>query len=400
MFYERLRALFGGFMVYIAPSYGDLLKATDLLPVTYTQLSARYVPPDYKTLTEAITSMERRYGELVLLKAKASRFFTPRLEPLRLDQISYIVKLEKILPEPLTSAEVNATQKVLLGALFYRRISIKSSYDGIMCWMSGWNPSCSALYRTIDELLGITGSNALDDLSVETCCKAYYEHIMRLPETIRLTYFDASEQVKLTEMIAVFEEKARPIHEDMRPLFAIGALRQLLDGMHSEMRVQLTVFDAFLTAEKLPEVETLSREAIIASLDTRNPTPRIRAMFDYLLPSDMSLNRLNSAGFLADMQERLAVYSQYVLLGAYIVALGKAPSMEVRNTLYRAIGGLLPGNALDDEARVLALTALDHYLSLPGISDKDFSAFGSYDMLQRDVTLQLADLGPLSSVAM
>ena len=223
---------------------------------------------------------------------------------------------------------------------------------------------------------------------------------MRLPETIRLTYFDASEQVKLTEMIAVFEEKARPIHEDMRPLFAIGALRQLLDGMHSEMRVQLTVFDAFLTAEKLPEVETLSREAIIASLDTRNPTPRIRAMFDYLLPSDMSLNRLNSAGFLADMQERLAVYSQYVLLGAYIVALGKAPSMEVRNTLYRAIGGLLPGNALDDEARVLALTALDHYLSLPGISDKDFSAFGSYDMLQRDVTLQLADLGTLSSLAM
>ena len=376
------------------------MKATDLLPVTYTQLSARYVPPDYKTLTEAITNMEKRYGELVLLKAKASRFFTPRPEPVRLDQISYIVKLEKILPEPLTTAEVNATQKVLLGALFYRRISIQSSYDGIMCWMSGWNPSCSALYRTIDELLGITGSNALDDLSVETCCKAYYEHIMRLPETIRLTYFDASEHDKLTEMMAVYEEKARPIHEEMRPLFAIGALRQLLDGLHSEMRVQLTVFDAFLMAEKLPEVETLSREAIIASLDTRNPTPRIRAMLDYLLPSDMSLNRLNSAGFLADMQERLAVYSQYVLLGAYIVALGKAPSMEVRNTLYRAIGGLLPGNALDDEARELALTALDHYLSLPGISDNDFSTFGSYDMLQRDVTLQLADLGTLSSLAM
>lgn len=385
-------------MGYVAPSYEDLLVATDLLPSTYMQLSSRYVPPDYKTLIEAITNMEKRYVQLV--RSKVSRFFTPRPEPVRLDQIAYIAKLEKILPEPLTPGALNATQKILLGALFYRRISIKNSYEGIVYWMSGWSPSCSALYRTIDELLGITASNVLDDLSIETCCKAYYEHLLRIPDGIRPTYFDESEYDKLRETLTIYEAKAKPVHDEMRPLFAIQSLRPLLDSVQTDMRAQLTVFDAFLKAVKLHEVETLSREAILVAVDTRDPTPRIKAMFDYLLPSDTSLNRSNSATFLVDMKERLSVYNQYVLLGAYTVALGKAPSMEVRNTLTKAIGGLLPGNALDDEARELALTALDHFLSLPGISENDFGAFGGYEMLQRDVTLQLTDLRVLSSLAM
>ena len=131
-------------------------------------------------------------------------------------------------------------------------------------------------------------------------------------------------------------------------------------------------------------------------------SPQVSSLIAYLLPDDMEINKGEFLTLVDTLKGRLAVHSQYTLLGAYVILLQSAHvgSSPLLMTLNKALGTLRPGNALDDKARCFALVALRHYLALPGMSPVDFAAWpGGYEGLQRVLDEQCAELSGIDALA-
>ena len=401
-------------MPYVPPSYEELHQATFELEQTFNEFSNRYFPPTYELLRERCGQIEQIYRQHV--GRKTNRIWALSPDPLRLEEITCITRLVDSLPKtfPPGSPQRNPAQNIILGALLYRRLSIKASYDDtlggkVLSYVPSFvrsffsRENASALYQTIEEVLELKADKALDDLCVSTCCRAYLNYLRERGATRKSAYIrdEPDFYEPLEGIIAHADTKSGVMAEKLKPLVAIQSIAEMLRKTDVEICAGLPVLADLLTL-KLKSKANFSRQDMIDFMKTTGLSLRVQSFIAELLPNKMIVNQGNCATFVETMKPRLLRHSQYILLGAYVVVLKESHgfSPDLSMALNLSIGALKPGNVLDDEGRKWALLGLMNYLALPDLSrDFDFKLWPSFYSLNDKVKKQVRELVILDDLA-
>ena len=395
-------------MAYIPPSYEELHLATAALLRVSNKTYGRYRAPEFSELRATSLDMKETYLELVAAKSYLRMGAKPGLP--RLEEINCIRHLIERLPETLPgSRERNQVHNTLLGALFYRRMAIGSSYSGSWASFFGFNSeNSSALYLAIQKVLNIKPDNLPDDLTVYTCCRAYYDHVDREKRLgnesgyIRTGEVDFFEQLKA--IITKVETPSKLVDNQIRQLIAIQSIASLLRKTDAEVDAGIEVLSESLL-NALGNKSSLSRGEIVKCLRAAKLSPLVATMIEQLVDIKQDVTKASCRNFIEDLKQKRIENSQYTLLGAYVIVLKEAPIEQADLTklttiLASAIGATSLSNSLDDETRFKALSTFAAYLKLPSMGDLDFSAWGSYDSLQADVDKRVADTQSIIELVM
>ena len=399
-------------MVYIPPSREALHQATTQLIKRFNGLSHRYTPPAQDVLRENVLQLKTRYSQRVAEKPLSFFGSQPIENKVHIEEIECITRL--VLDLPVTKArspEEDEVQSIILGALMYRYLAIEFDYtqtlDGkILSWLGIYNKDSAALYGILKGLLGINEQNQLDALSIATRCGAYLDYL-RSKGARRGSAYIRQEEVdffdRLHRLISDSKHLSIPILEQIKYL----AMIRFFDDLLYKTGVQVGAgFELFSQALGLSfkSKDSLSRADMLSCVSATSPNASslVNSMIEYLLRDDEVLKKENLPNFVVEMNKRLATYSQYTLLGVYVVALTKSHSTTLTKALETAIGVVEPGHLLDANTRVNALSALGHYLSLPLPDGRDleFSPMGNYLSLQDDIEQLLPELRGKEEMAM
>ena len=403
-------------MPYEPPSYEELHFVTSEVQQIFNGFCGRYVPPSCEILRERVGSMEPLYRRYV--SEKDNRFFGLSPDPIRLEEIACITYLVTHLPRTtIVSSDRNQVQNIILGALIYRRLFITASYAETVGGLVGayfpflrpvlrpviGEEKMSALYRTIEETLEINRANALDNLSVATCCRAYLNYLREIGATRKSHYIRDEPDffTKLERFTQDAELDARDVAEQIKLLVAIQVISGMLRATDRQVSLGLVSLSEAV-AGQLSTKESLTRDDIIECMTALDLSDRVKSLIAELLPDDMLLTNDNAPSFVATMKLRLERNSQYVLLGAYVVVLNDAQTIypNLAMTINTAIGALKPGNSIDNEARHLPLVALGNYLALPNMeSDFDFRGWRGLKAIQQKVRGQTRELERIRDMA-
>lgn len=392
-------------MVYIPPSYEILQQSTRELQHTFNRVANRYQPPAYEALIDRIQKMQREYCRQV--RDKGNLFFATRPDSVRLGEIACIMRLIDSVPPTMPgSAESHHVHNILLGALLYRRQAIEDSYHGsVSTYLNISNERYSALYLTIEGILELNPSQGkiLDALSVATCCRAYHGHLKSIDPKKQSLYILADEAdffSRLEAMIEGAEVQSKGVVKQLSSLETIQVIGELLNQTFQEVQSGLELFTP-LVSSALVKKDSLSRKEIIQILQASHLSPRSKAIFEYLIVDDKTLNRSEEQLLIEEMKRNLVVYNQFCLLGAYVFVMNKTPMEQValKKTLYLAINAVTLQNALDDEARTQAILALDQYLSFPGIEEFCKGRPLDYKAMKDEVRLKASELQNLQDLA-
>ena len=195
-------------MPYVPPEYKDLHDATSELQEAFNKNSGRYFPPTNELLCDRGSNMERSYRRHILEKGNLLFALSPDDD--RLDEIGCITRLIVGLAD---ARDKDSTLKIILGALFTRRTIFKAGYTETLVGkllaqlpqaLTGWfsREMASAMYQTIAEVLGITPEKIIDDLTIFTCCRAYYKYLSDLVDAREETtpYIPKKEHDLLTQL--------------------------------------------------------------------------------------------------------------------------------------------------------------------------------------------------------
>jgi len=392
-------------MVYIPPSYEQLQQSTLELQQIFNKATNRYEPPSYDILLDRILKMQKNY--CIHVKKKGNRFYATKPDPDREEEIACITRLIDSFPETSPgSLKRHYVHNILLGALFYRYKAIEKSYrESYSEYLRISDKRCSALYLTIEEMLGLQTDrgSSIDSLSVATCCRAYFEHLRSI-DLKKQSLYVRPEEVKfftnLEAQIDRAESDSRGVAEQMNCLESIQAIADLLNKTHREVRLGLDSLSTGLTKALLTK-EVLSREEIIKILHATDLSPLVKAMIDYLISDDKTLNKPDEPllvekmieDFMEEMKRNLTVYNQYTLLGAYVMMLKKIPAEQtgLKKTLNIAMNAASIRNALDEDARTQSICALNDYLMLPGMRELNANGLQNYEAMKCELRLQVSE---------
>lgn len=398
-------------MPYKPPEYQDLCTATSELHDLFNRNCGRYFPPTCELLCEQGSGMERSYRRHIKEKHNLLVALSPDED--RLDEINCITRLIVGLRD---ASDKNLTQNIILGAMFYRRITFKAGYsesfvgkvlalvpESVSTMFS--REMASAMYRTIGEVLGISPTTIVDDLTVLTCCRAYHKYLSDLVDARQdvVPYIPKKEPhilAALSDIILKVEGGADAIAERIRRLTAIQSIAAILSKTDTDVCVGLDLLSKALSTQ-LSKKDKLSREEIIACMP-KSLSLQTQEIIIYLVADNMVVNKENIALFVATMKSCLIVYSQYVLLGAYVVVINECrEDAGLVLTLKQSIGAHKLGNSMDDDAIDTALRALKAYLELPEMSTTfNFAPWHGHKTLIDKVKTQARELASMRDMVM
>ena len=337
-------------MPYNPPSYAELHESTLALLRAFNSASKRYVPPSYAQLYERIGTMVGKYRQLVAEKPKTFFGVKPEPNPMHIEMIERLCYLAEHLPKSVTEGSPEQIQQhnILLGALFYLYLIIDGRYNGtctgrFFSYMKLISVNASALYRTINDMLGISEENILDKLSIVTRCSAYLEYL----RSIGTRGEDVTPYIPkgfdgffegLQAQIAKAEDESRPMEQQMGRLRVVQSFDAILRDTANQVSAGLSLYCPLLS-ENLKGKKELPREEMITLLSTLKLSPLAFEIINYLLRDDEVLKNEGAAKFLNDMQGRLETYNQFTLLGMYLIMLVNCVKLPlVTETLNIAIG--------------------------------------------------------------
>ncbi len=397
-------------MVYIPPSREALHQATLQLVKRFNLLSHRYVPPAHALLCEKALQLKRLYSQRVAEKPPSYFGTQPVENKAHIDEIECITRLVVDLPATKAgSAEQDEAQSIILGALIYRYLAIEFEYtktlDGrVLSWLGVYNKDSAALYGVLKMLLGINEQNQLDPLSIATRCSAYLEHLRTQGVRRGSGYIRQEEKNffdRLNHFIFDAREASNPIAEQIKSLAMIQSVDSILCKTEGQLFAGFGLFSEAL-AIAFKSKSQLSRAEMVLCLKAISPLPPawVLSMMDYLLRDSETLIKDDLVHFVADMRKRWATYSQYTVLGVYVVALTKSNSAVLTSTIDEAMRIEAPNNLLDDSTRVNALSALGYFLRLPLQDFLDDHLIGNYHALQHDIEALLLGLRGMDHMLM
>ena len=389
--------------MYVPPSYQFLFEQTQMLLDNYYEVAKRYESPSYAELRGRCKAMRSEYCRVVSQKP-SYQLSSPDEE--RLKQIGYISHLTSLLPK--THQDDSPSQNVLLGALFYRYMTIQDRYKG---WsFFGWTEENSALFRIIEKILGLSKRVPMpDDLTLATCCQAYHDYLLKLSEVNdeqkKAIPQDSHLFATLRNTFHLAKVRAEPMIQAISTLELIPRFLIVFDAFRQEIDGSIEVLLSKL-AKKLDISDELTKEDIKSILQESVLKDRVAMMLAIFLepiPKDFILNK----GAIPSFKQRLTgsnlVNSQYALLGFYIVIFERAKNLsraknvtdkknvfdDLCKVIIRATKGDGDLSAIDDETSNLALSALLNYFSLRrrpdgwGLGQYFDSFFGEVKELQK-----------------
>ena len=388
-------------MVYIPPSREALHEASIKLIKQFNLMSHRYIPPNKDSLLEQVLQLRSLYGQRVA--EKPTTFFgTQAVEnQVHIEEIECITRLVLELRRTRAGAsEEYEVQNIILGALIYRYLAIDYDYtktfDGkVLSWIGIYNKDTAALYSVLKEILGIREANQLDSLSIVTRCTAYLDWL-RFKGARRGSAFIRQEDVNFFDRLQHFimdaKHASNPVAQEIKSLAMIQSVDNLLCKTGLEMRGGFELLSNALGYFFKAKNE-LSRDEILSCMKgiSSKLSILVISMIDYLLRDDEILRKEALAQFVGEMEKRLATYTQYALLGAYVIVLTKSHSSVTTQLIESALGIISPENLLDDKTRVNALSALEYYLNLP-VPIRHEQDDGFLSSLRHDTRQLLSDI--------
>ena len=306
-----------------------------------------------------------------------------------MEQISYIIYLINNLKRAPESRDYNQVQNVIIGALIFRR---KAIYEA--SWFSEYS---SALYKTIEEVLGINEANKLDEMTIVTVCRAYHDVLRKMKPEKLSAYIgkeDAAFFSQLERFIADAERNSSVVAKQINHLVTIQSIANRLLFTDDEISKGLAVLASDLGKKLKTDTTVLVQQEIKECLRATKLPELEKLVIEYLLPDSYRLSKANWPKFVDYMMNRVIKYSNLALLGAYLIVLTKTPLEQgvLITTLKEAINTISATNVVDGSTQRDALDALGYYLTLPGMRELDFSGWDSYEALQREVKEQAIDL--------
>jgi hypothetical protein len=396
------------FMPYTPPPYKKLKEATHELQRTFGKFAKRFSNPTYAELCDLISRLEKEYREKVLQKKGWVFFSKPKPDQTRLDQIALIVQLSGRVQEGVSRRceEARRTEKnpivlneiieaqfaeasdILLGAILYRYLRLVKEYEGAgSCYGLVTDASNCALKNAIDDLLKIniagassfsaTASsvpmNTLDSLTIFTCCNAFQNYLNENNANQKKNYTEYSyienDSLFFTNLSSIIEAerpKSKPMRDLLQFAIFIQSIPPLLTTYEQDLNDLLKPLISAL-GTKLLEVEEIDSEGVLEALKTITTDSPVAHFFEqYLLASDLVIDEEHFTRFENDIKERMEIYCQYALLGAYVMSLKRCPDLALSMALHDAIAvykpiGDAPGNLLDDDNMYRALLAMHRF---------------------------------------
>ncbi|STX43176.1 Uncharacterised protein [Legionella donaldsonii] len=252
--------------------------------------------------------------------------------------------------------------------------------------------SC-ALHTTLREAL-IKKGNVFDAHTVAVCCGAYKQYLMQEGVSDRYTYIkgDADFFSNLDLIIAKAKLVAAPIQAQLHYVSFIQSVAKSLKKYDKEVRDGLNTLDKLLKT-KLATKDSIKREEIIKCLLSLELGSGITQYIKELLPDDLVIDEESSVNFEETMIERLTIYNQHILLGAYILPLKACqtvPYPHLDSAIREVIEDL--DNTLDTKTIELAFKGLKFFIKLPGESTIKCDAWEGADAMETDLLNQMKEL--------
>lgn len=400
------------------PLRKQLCKRTEDLQQIFHQMADTYIPPDYASLCQGIRQLDKEYpreaGNKTWVSSSISSLsvFTNRE-----GQIQSLQQLLGILPfvaetQPERS---NPNKMIVLGALFYRYLRITSH---------------SILRNLLENLLHIRDRNQLDAVSILSCCTAYRAFLLEDKRYELITYIknDRDFFTNLDAIICKAKKDARDLEEQLQYIVFIQSLPPFLDRFESELhrffgktedakRESKVAAEVALEAKAEPEnfllnlgkssqTQILTVDRIKKGLTEANIAPYVLAFlenccFEEQLKVSLDSQRgvgdqgdtLPQAEFQELLRDKIALYYQYALLGAYIFVLEMVSPEKVRSKspLYRTLQhaiGITHENSLDSKCKHLALTSLSRLIDVataPLASTLQVSAWKGLELFKKEL---------------
>ncbi|WP_412754452.1 hypothetical protein [Legionella donaldsonii] len=386
-------------MGYEPPSFEKLCEETDQLEGVFNKFASRYFVASYSDLCSIAETLKDEYCKNV--KKKTSWVFTPIPKELRLSQIACISQLKNDL-KPRTEAEVKKAVSILMGAFMYRLLRLEHEQINLYEFFKAARiedyfnitivNSC-ALHTTLREAL-IKKGNVFDAQTVAVCCGAYKQYLMQEGVSDRYTYIkgDADFFSNLDLIIAKAKLVAAPIQAQLHYVSFIQSVAKSLKKYDKEVRDGLNTLDKLLKT-KLATKDSIKREEIIKCLLSLELGSGITQYIKELLPDDLVIDEESSVNFEETMIERLTIYNQHILLGAYILPLKACqtvPYPDLDSAIREVIEGL--DNTLDTKTIDLAFKGLRFFINLPGESTIKCDAWERADAMETDLLNQMKEL--------
>ncbi|MFW2569400.1 hypothetical protein [Legionella sp. 29fVS95] len=386
-------------MGYEPPSFEKLCEETDQLEGVFNKFASRYFVASYSDLCSIAETLKDEYCKNV--KKKTSWVFTPIPKELRLSQIACISQLKNDL-KPRTEAEVKKAVSILMGAFMYRLLRLEHEQINLYEFFKAARiedyfnitivNSC-ALHTTLREAL-IKKGNVFDAQTVAVCCGAYKQYLMQEGVSDRYTYIkgDADFFSNLDLIIAKAKLVAAPIQAQLHYVSFIQSVAKSLKKYDKEVRDGLNTLDKLLKT-KLATKDSIKREEIIKCLLSLELGSGTTQYIKELLPDDLVIDEESSVNFEETMIERLTIYNQHILLGAYILPLKACqtvPYPDLDSAIREVIEGL--DNTLDTKTIDLAFKGLRFFINLPGESTIKCDAWERADAMETDLLNQMKEL--------
>lgn len=394
-------------MGYEPPSFEKLCEETDKLEGVFNKFASRYIVGSYSEICNIAETLKEKYCQNV--KEKETVVFTPVPTELRLSQIACISQLRNDL-KPRDEVEVKKATCILMGAFMYRLLRLEHEQISLYKFFRGvpienffdiTNVVSCALHRTLREAL-IQVGNVFDPHTVSVCCGAYKQYLMQDGVSDRYVYIRTDDDFfsNLDQIIAKGKLISGPVQEQLRYISFIQSVTKSLKKYDEKVKESLEDL-AQLLKTKITTQDTIRRDEVIKCLESLkldSGTERyIKELLPGVLPSEVIVDTESSTDFEEMMIERLTVYNQQILLGAYILPLDacrRVPYPHLDSAIREVIEGL--NNTLDTESCYLALKGLKFFINLPGESTIKFDAWGKFDLMDADLLNQLKELKELN----
>lgn len=360
--------------------YAELQESTQALIKTYNGQASRFKPLEYHALLKKIIGEGEkgiggmRYTYKNYVQQKPVENPSENIDYLKaIDSIVYLAKqLPKVSPQ---TPECCQQQNILLGALYYRYSLVsefytKNFFGQLFSWWKVIDIKKTALFNTLEEMLGISKDNQLDSLSISMCCRAYIEYLNQIDDCKNTAYIPVPERIvffgKLRNLINLCESErsSAAMLVEIKYLEVIQHVDALLCETHAQLYKVLPSF--FISLQKKLNTQkaqknTLSRAQIVDCVLTLDSLPStfMKNLIDYLLPEGVTLKTEDFSEFKQAINRDFDQFKKSTLLGMYVITLTEAKSknlLHINTILTSVVGDMRMGEEED------ALIFLDYFL--------------------------------------
>lgn len=312
-------------MPFSPPSFAALCKYSDDLENTFSAITRRYRSSN---LEELLSDVHSKMLDLKKYKPGSER---------RRNQLDVFRKLCNELKEiyKLNSEQkTNEAKMFLLGALIHRYLRIKMEYlrpDSQVLSLFGSKIENCDLYIQILKVLKISDENPLDDLTIQTCCQAFYDNMNDGNRYLEYVHFKSDPYFlqNIQTLIDKYKPRAAPILSQLKAIAFIQSvsveLRRINDLVKDAVQ---ELFQVHLKGEDFNE---LTLDNILLKLSESGIHPFTKIRIEQLLLTKFvstSIGNRDMDGLMDAMDQCLQAKSQYALFGAYMVIFQRSHSQD------------------------------------------------------------------------